>query len=311
MDFSRAGGTWAGPEERIAVNGVELCYQAFGNRSHPPLLLAHGGGDSMLSWREALCERLAMGGRFVVRYDSRDAGRSTSYEPGDPPYSFRDTVADAAALIDALELGPVHFAGLSNGGAVGQLLALDHPEKVATLTLLSTTPGDPSSESPDLSKPDPRLDAVFSGEGGEPDWADRDAVVEYLVEMERPFAGSHGFDEEAQRELCGQVFDRTHNIAAQLTNPFAARFRRGLADAPRRDHRADARDPRRGGSAVPARPRPGAGAGDPGRRAPRPRGGRARVPAARHVGHRRRGDPAPHARLAIDPASRRDLYRDE
>jgi pimeloyl-ACP methyl ester carboxylesterase len=206
-------------ERTIQANGVELAYETFGERSHPPLLLAHGAGDSMLSWREALCERLAMGGRFVVRYDSRDAGRSTSYEPGDPPYSFRDTVADAAALIDALELGPVHFAGLSNGGAVGQLLALDYPEKVATLTLLSTTPGDPSSESPDLSKPDSRLAAVFSA--SEPDWADRDAVVEYLVEMERPFAGSHGFGEEAQRELCGQVFDRTINLAAQLNNPFA------------------------------------------------------------------------------------------
>jgi pimeloyl-ACP methyl ester carboxylesterase len=209
-------------DELIAVNGVEIAYETFGERSHAPLLLAHGAGDSMLSWREALCERLAMGGRFVVRYDSRDAGRSTSYEPGAPPYSSQDVVADAAALIDALELGPVHFAGLSGGGADAQLLALDYPEKVATLTLLSTTPGYPS-ESPDLSKPDPKLASVFSGEGGEPDWADRDAVVEYLVEMERPFAGSHGYDEEAQRELCGQVFDRTINLAAQLTNPFAVK----------------------------------------------------------------------------------------
>jgi pimeloyl-ACP methyl ester carboxylesterase len=211
-------------DELIAVNGVEIAYETFGERSshHPPLVLAHGAGDSMLSWREALCERLGMGGRFVVRYDSRDAGRSTSYEPGDPPYSSRDVVADAAALIDALELGPVHFAGLSGGGATAQLLALDYPEKVATLILLSTTPGEPS-ETPDLSKPDPRVAAVFSGDAPEPDWADRDAVVDYLVEMERPFAGSHGFDAEAQRELCGQVFDRTINIAAQLTNPFAVK----------------------------------------------------------------------------------------
>ncbi len=207
-------------EEIVKANGVELGYGTFGDPADPAIVLLHGAGDSMLSWREDLCERLAAGGRFVVRYDNRDAGRSTAYEPGAPPYSESDLVADAAALIDALELGRVHFAGLSAGGAVAQLLALDHPEKLATLTLLSTTPGDPSSESPDLAKPDAKLDAVFSGEGGEPDWSDRDAVVEYLIEMERPFAGSHGYKEDDQRELCGRVFDRSTHLAAQLTNPF-------------------------------------------------------------------------------------------
>jgi pimeloyl-ACP methyl ester carboxylesterase len=212
----------AGTGERtVAVNGVELACEGFGDPADPAILLAHGAGDSMLAWREGLCERLAEGGRYVVRYDSRDAGRSTSYEPGNPPYSEADLIEDTAALIEELGIDPVHFIGLSGGAATVQLFALAHPDEVATLTLMAATPGDPSSESADLPAPDQRTARVFSGEIPEPHWADRDAVVEYLVELERPFAGAGGFDADAQREYAGRVFDRTNNLASQLTNPFA------------------------------------------------------------------------------------------
>jgi pimeloyl-ACP methyl ester carboxylesterase len=223
-------------ESTVAANGVELAHQGFGDPADPALLLLHGAGDSMLSWHEGLCERLAGGGRYVVRYDGRDSGRSTTYEPGSPPYSLRDVVADTAALIDALDLGRVHFAGLSGGGTDGQLLALDYPERVATLTLLATTPGDPTSESPDLPTPDDRVAGAFSAP--EPDWTDDDAIVDYLATLERPFAGSGGFDEAAQRDLCRRVVERSADIRAQLTNPFAAsvgegwRGRLGEIEAP-------------------------------------------------------------------------------
>ena len=210
-------------EETIAVNGVELCFQAFGERSDPALLLLHGASDSMLAWREGFCERLADGGRYVVRYDTRDAGRSTTYEPGAPPYSEADLLADAAALIDVLGIASVNPIGLSGGAATAQQFALEYPQKVATLILMAGTPGDPTSESPDLPAPEPRAARVFSGEIPEPDWADREAVVDYLVELERPFAGAGGFDAEAQREYAGRVFDRARNLASQLTNPFAVK----------------------------------------------------------------------------------------
>ena len=206
-------------ERMVAANGIELCCEGFGDPVDPAIVLVHGAGDSMLSWREEFCERLAAGGRYVVRYDNRDAGRSTSFEVGAPPYSQDDEVADASALIEALGLDRVHFAGLSGGGVIAQLLALEYPERVATLTLFATTPADPGPEAADLPGPDKRVHGVFSNEL-EPDWSDREAVIEYLVELERPFAGSGGYDAERQRELCGRVFDRTQNIAAQLTNPF-------------------------------------------------------------------------------------------
>lgn len=207
-------------EQIAAVNGVELCWEGFGDRADSAIVLLHGAGNSMLSWSDGFCERLASGGRLVVRHDSRDAGRSTSYEAGAPPYSSADVVADTAGLIDALGIAPAHVMGLSGGSVTAQLLALDYPDRVASLVLESSTPGLPGADASDLPGPTPEVAATFSDEGGEPDWADRDAVIEYLVEAERPFAGSGGFDEEAMREVAGRVVDRTHNVAAMVTNPF-------------------------------------------------------------------------------------------
>src|SRR5687767_10645272 len=86
----------------IEANGIDLSVETFGDPADPALLLIHGAGNSMLSWDERLCERLGAGGRFVIRYDMRDAGRSVSYEPGAPPYGVPDLVADVEGLLDTL-----------------------------------------------------------------------------------------------------------------------------------------------------------------------------------------------------------------
>ena len=206
----------------VRANGVELCVETFGDPDDPAILLIHGAGSSMLSWNEELCARLADGHRLVVRYDSRDAGRSVSYEPGAPQYELRDLVADAIGLLDTLSLAGAHVVGMSQGGLIGQLLALDHPDRVASLTLASTTPFD-GQQHPDLPGASAELRAFFANEPPQPDWTDRAAVIDYLVEAERPFAArSRPFDEAAMRDLAGQVFDRAANIAANVTNPFLA-----------------------------------------------------------------------------------------
>jgi pimeloyl-ACP methyl ester carboxylesterase len=191
----------------IRANGVELSAETFGDPANPAILLIHGAGNTMLSWDEALCQRLAAGPRFVIRYDLRDAGRSASYEPGAPPYGLRDLVADAAGLLDALGVPSAHVVGLSTGGAIGQLLGLDHPDRVATLTLIAATPGIPGEETAGLPGPSSELRSP-----PEPDWSDRAAVIEYLVESERPF--SPRFDEAAARELAARVFDHTTDPAS-------------------------------------------------------------------------------------------------
>jgi pimeloyl-ACP methyl ester carboxylesterase len=202
----------------VQANGVDLCLETFGDPADPVIVLSHGVGNSMLSWDERFCARLADGRRFVIRYDIRDAGRSVTYTPGAPEYTLRDLVADVVALLDGFGLDTAHFVGLSGGGLIGQLLALDHPRRLASLTMVSSTPGIPGQETTDLPGVSDALKAFFADEPPQPDLTDRAAVIEYIVESERPFAAD--FDEAAMRELATRVFDRAADIAASLTNPF-------------------------------------------------------------------------------------------
>jgi pimeloyl-ACP methyl ester carboxylesterase len=205
----------------IHANGVDLCVETFSDPAEQAILLIHGAGGSMLSWDEGLCGRLADGGRFVIRYDLRDAGRSVTYAPGAPQYTLRDLVADVVGLLDSFGLPSAHLVGMSAGAAIAQVVALDRPDRVASLTLASSTPGIPGQETRDLPGISDELKAFLTHERPAPDWSDRAAVVDYLVEAERPYAArSRPFDEAAVRERAGRVFDRSANIAANMTNPF-------------------------------------------------------------------------------------------
>src|SRR5215204_7603629 len=123
----------------IEANGVELCTEAFGDPRDPPILLIMGIGASMLWWEKGFCRMLADGGRFLIRYDHRDTGRSITYEPGHPGYTGDDLVADATGVLDAYGIPAAHVVGVSAGGAFAQRLALDCPDRVLPLVLVSTT----------------------------------------------------------------------------------------------------------------------------------------------------------------------------
>src|SRR5436309_2177193 len=124
----------------VQVNGVDLCVETFGDPADPAILLIMGGGASMDWWEDEFCERLAAGLRFVIRYDHRDTGQSVGYEPGSPGYTSWDLVTDAVGLLDAFGLASAHIVGLSMGGGIAQTLALDYSSRVASLTLMSTSP---------------------------------------------------------------------------------------------------------------------------------------------------------------------------
>ncbi|HUH21435.1 MAG TPA: alpha/beta fold hydrolase, partial [Gaiellaceae bacterium] len=113
----------------IKANGVDLCTEAFGDPADPAILLVMGVGGSMLWWEEGFCRLLAEAGRFVIRYDHRDTGRSVTYEPGAPEYTEADLVADAVGVLDAYGIAAAHVVGVSAGGAFAQLLALAFPER--------------------------------------------------------------------------------------------------------------------------------------------------------------------------------------
>lgn len=195
----------------VLANGVELCVQTFGRPESPAILLIAGLASSMDWWEDEFCQRLASGPRFVIRYDLRDTGQSVSYEPGAPQYSAPDLVADAVSLLDALRVARAHVVGISMGGGIAQHLALDHADRVASLTLISTSPG-----GPDLRPMSDRLASHFAEPPPEPDWSDRQAVVDYIVEDLRPYAGT--FAEEEVRALVGRIVERTVNIESSMTN---------------------------------------------------------------------------------------------
>jgi pimeloyl-ACP methyl ester carboxylesterase len=109
-------------EHSITANGVALCTEAFGDPGNPPVLLIMGACVSMLGWDDRLCQGLAAGGRYVIRYDHRDTGRSVTYEPGKPQYTLQDMAADAVGVLDAYRLGRAHLVGMSLGGIIAQLL---------------------------------------------------------------------------------------------------------------------------------------------------------------------------------------------
>lgn len=191
-------------EKLISVNGAELCTETFGGADDVPVLLI---GNTMLTWPDALCERLAALRRLVVRYDLRDTGRSTAADPEAPAYTLRDLVADAAGLLDALGLERAHVVGAGPGGWIAQLLALDHPGRVATLTLIGTRPTAPGPADPDLPEHAPELMRHFMNPP-RVDWADRASVVAFLLENARHMGG-RDFDEDEARENIERVHDRT------------------------------------------------------------------------------------------------------
>src|SRR5438270_13092591 len=131
-------------ERVIEANRVELCTEPFGDSTDPAILLLQGVGASMLWWEDGFCRLLADAGRFVIRYDHRDTGRSVTYEPGRPGYTGTDLVADIPGVLDAFGVPAAHVVGVSAGGALAQLLALDFPGRVQSLALISTSSALPS-----------------------------------------------------------------------------------------------------------------------------------------------------------------------
>jgi pimeloyl-ACP methyl ester carboxylesterase len=204
-------------DEIVNANGVDLCVGTFGDRADPAILLIMGSSASMDWWEDEFCERLAAGSRFVIRYDLRDTGRSVSYEPGAANYTLGDLAADAVGLLDALGPARAHVVGMSMGGGIAQLTALQHPDRVASLTLVATAPAAPGPDDPDLPAMSGETAARFA-EARQPDWTDRAAVIDYLTHLARVSAGSLPFDEAGFRDLAGRVFDRTTNMASTMRN---------------------------------------------------------------------------------------------
>lgn len=126
----------------IARNGeVEIHYETFGDAGNPPLVLVNGLGSQCINFDVEWCELFAAEGYRVIRFDNRDVGLSSKLDGID--YSVTDMVADVLAVLDAEAIERAHVMGLSMGGMIVQRLAIDHPERLLTMTSVMSRTGEP------------------------------------------------------------------------------------------------------------------------------------------------------------------------
>lgn len=178
-------------------SGARIAWDAFGQESHPPLVLIQGFSAQMVGWRPGFCQVLANEGFRVIRFDNRDVGQSQQYPKGG--YPFTDFADDTAALLDALGLASAHIVGQSMGGMVAQLLALRNPDRVRSLGLIYTAAnerhylGRENIESR-MTRPIPRT---------------REEYIAYYVANEA-FCSSPGYPQDVEwlAELGGIMWDR-------------------------------------------------------------------------------------------------------
>jgi pimeloyl-ACP methyl ester carboxylesterase len=140
------------------ANGIEICYDTFGQPVNPALLLVMGLGGQMTAWEPDFCDALANAGFHVIRFDNRDTGLSTKMESAPPPdigkamtgdmssasYTLWDMADDAVGLLDHLQLERAHIVGASMGGMIVQAIAIRHPHRVISMTSIMSTTGNPN-----------------------------------------------------------------------------------------------------------------------------------------------------------------------
>ncbi len=208
--------------QTAAANGVQIAYETFGEPHHPPVLLVMGLGTQMIAWPDALCQGLADRGMFVVRFDNRDVGLSTHLHdvqapsPSDvvlrravPPYTIDDMADDAVGLLDALGLPAAHIVGASMGGFIAQTVAVNHPQRVRSLTLIMTSTG-----SRRVGHPRPAMVRRLLTRRR---ISDRTSAQQMSLETFRAI-GSPGyvFDEQYLSDLAGRSYDRAHDPGGYL-----------------------------------------------------------------------------------------------
>lgn len=187
---------------RATANGIELEYETFGDPKAPALLLIGGLGTQMITWDEEFCELLASRGFHVIRFDNRDAGLSTW---PDDTYQLEDMAADAVGLLDALEVPAAHVVGASMGGFIAQLVALDHPERVLTLTSIISGPG-----GEDQVPPTPEANAILVARAPET----REERIALGLHAKKTLLGPEDpFDEAYEQARIERAIDRAYHPA--------------------------------------------------------------------------------------------------
>lgn len=199
------------------VNGIEICYDSFEpTHAERTLVLIRGLGSQMTRWEPDFCQMFVERGFRVIRFDNRDVGLSTKFTDagapdlgsGDPPpYALDDMADDVVGLLDHLGIEQAHVAGMSMGGMIAQLVAINHPARVLSLASIMSSPGGEGEP------PKPEAWAIFT----RPRPKDRAEAIEQALESRRVI-GSPGFDfdDVAERRSAEEAYDRCYHPDGQL-----------------------------------------------------------------------------------------------
>jgi pimeloyl-ACP methyl ester carboxylesterase len=154
------------PPQIARANGIDLCYEIFGDADAEPMLLIMGLGTQMIHWDDDFCRQLAARGFRVIRFDNRDIGKSSRLSGGKrltalellklrflkipvaAPYTLRDMAEDVIGLMDVLHITSAHVVGASMGGMIAQEIAISFPQRVRSLTSIMSTTGNPKVPPP-------------------------------------------------------------------------------------------------------------------------------------------------------------------
>jgi pimeloyl-ACP methyl ester carboxylesterase len=198
-------------------SGIELEYATFGSSDDPALLLVMGFTAQMTAWSEGFCRRLAAGGRYVIRFDNRDCGLSSKLDGVDVdgaavmmaamsgaelppvPYTLSDMAADGIGLLDALGVDRAHVVGASMGGMIVQTMAIEHADRLLSVTSIMSTIGDPAYGGASAQAMEVLL---------RPPAADRDAVIAESADF-AVWASKKYFDVDQVLELAAASYDRS------------------------------------------------------------------------------------------------------
>jgi pimeloyl-ACP methyl ester carboxylesterase len=210
----------------------EIYYESFGDPSAPTLLLVNGLGSQCINYHEDWCAMFVERGLRVVRFDNRDVGLSTKFDEtpaGEAAYKVSDMAADAIAILDAIGVERAHVMGLSMGGMIVQVMAIEHPDRLSSMTSVMSNTGER-----DYGAPTPEAFALLTA----PPATDRDSYIDRTIEGLRVW-GSPAFADEARwRRDAERAFDRCFHPAGQVRQ-----YRGILASPPRADRLRDVRTP--------------------------------------------------------------------
>jgi pimeloyl-ACP methyl ester carboxylesterase len=211
------------PPQIARANGLDLCYEIFGDADAEPLLLIMGLGAQMILWDDEFCRQLAARGFRVIRFDNRDIGKSSQLSGGGrltplellklrflripvyAPYKLYDMAQDVVGLMDALKIKSAHLVGASMGGMIAQEVAISFPERVRSLTSIMSTTGNPKV-------PPPTREAT--GMLMAPPVATRDEYIVRFAQTWKVLRVGHFPEDEAQdRARAERSFERGLNPA--------------------------------------------------------------------------------------------------